>query len=213
MITRTETVPTPPYHCGICRTQSSDYFIDTQVSTDEGAMYICATCFKEMALVSGEFIHMRVFEEEMARLEDRAKNNAALVEKFTRADRVLKEHFGLDFGNLLSLDEGQQNLRSLAQKTREAENGLYSLSTQIEEKQRTLAAYDSQIENANNIIAEKLREVDILNLPLDARLEAYHGSFGGIPVGVPEESIEADGNLHRDSVEDDRAVEADAISF
>lgn len=213
MITRTETVPAPPYHCAICRMQDADYFIDTQVQTDEGAMFICNICFQEMVNVSNEFISLKSMEKEVARLRDKAKNNEALVEKFTRADRVLKDNFGLDFGNLLSLDEGQQNLRGLAEKIEQRQAYLDQLEQEAEDKKKTLASYDSQIETANNIINEKLREVDILNLPLEARLEAYHGSLGGIPVGVPSESSEDGGAIFTDSATTSGAAEADSVSF
>jgi hypothetical protein len=214
MISKVETVPAPPFHCAICRKQDgAEFYIDTQIQTEWGAVFICDTCVDVISIVSDKYVPKAMLDSELHEMELKGKNNASLVEKFTLADRILKQRFGLDYGSLISLNKGDQNLSRQREQTIELQNYTDELEKSIEEKRSILASYDSQLEAANKIIEEKLAEVDILNLPLAARLEAYYGSERGISSGVPEQPAPIDGDVHVDDSPTSDPVEADAVSF
>lgn len=214
MISKVETIPAPPFHCAICRKQDgAEFYIDTQIQVEWGAVFLCDTCIDIIAVTSDKYVTRAQLESEVHELTLRGKSNAQLVEKFTLADRVLKQRFGLDYGSLILLNEGDQNLSRQREQTSEFQNYLDELQRTIEEREASLASYDSRLEAAQAIIDEKLREVDILNLPLAARLEAYYGSDGTVPTGIPAEPVKDDGDVYINDSATSDAVEADSVSF
>lgn len=214
MISKVETVPAPPFHCAICRKQDgAEFYIDTQIQVEWGAVFICDTCVDIIAVTSDKYVTRVQLESEVHELTLRGENNEKLVEKFTHADRVLKQRFGLDYGSLILLNEGDQNLSRQREQTSEFQNYLDELQRTIKEREAALASYDSRLEAAQAIIDEKLREVDILNLPLAARLEAYYGSDGTVPTGISTEPVEDDGDVYINDSTSSDSIEADSVSF
>jgi hypothetical protein len=214
MISKVETVPAPPFYCAICRKQDgAEFYIDTQVQTEWGAVFLCDTCVDVIAIVSDKYVTRKQLESEVQELTLKGMNNEKLVEKFTRADRILKNGFGLDYGSLILLNEGDQNHRRQREQISEQQNYLDELQRTVEEREALVASYDSRIAAADALIEEKLAEVDILSLPLAARLEAYYGSNGRVLTDLSGESVEDDRNVHIDNSPVSNTTEADPISF